>query len=213
MYTQRMVTEDESNERLNNNILSDLAVIEQKQKQKEAQTNDIKNMIRQSEIERTNEMNREIIKARENSCPFCKEFSLLRYATNESFPNPPAAVTFSDKALLLETFGNNPALQMHIQESHENVLSALREKQKIVQDHCARIDKKNWVLSLLKNNTPEELLHAAGTIGQDPKVILCQTIQEIFDAEAEYSFLKSERKRYEEEIKKDPYYKLRGGWR
>ncbi len=58
-------------------------------------------------------------------------------------------------------------------------------------------------LPKLKQDTPEKLLQIAAAGKMHPKTQLAQVVQEIFTAEQEYEFLKDDRKKYEEEMRKE----------
>lgn len=186
-----------------NNILTDLESIEHNQRKKQAQANTTNNNYQNMVRQKTAAVSAGIINAKANFCPFCKEYSLTRHTSNDSFRTAPA-VSFAEAPLMLANFGNRPELWMYIQESHPNVISALQEKQKVQGEHRARINKKNWLLSLLRNNNnnPQQRIEAAAALGADPKTELFQVVQEIFDVEGAYNFLKDARKKYEAQLMK-----------
>ncbi len=183
MYTPRMLAEDKSNERNNNYFEKEAEKIQQ---------------------ERNAALHKSITDAREHKCPFCKNFSLMRYCSSDSFSNAPV-LSFDVKILLLEHYGNNPALHAHIYESHfDDVLKEIQETQDLKADYRQKLSTRINLKSInATGNNEVAYRELAVAYHEDPITLLKQLSSKIKEAELQHDFLKQVRQEFIEEQRQE----------
>jgi hypothetical protein len=151
-----------------------------------------------------------IIDTNHRTCPYCRNFSVLRYQNmDHTLQSPPEMPPSEIQALLMERFGNTPALHMHLYENHrKEIIDVLAKEQDLRREHRQRVDSRDSYIRIIRFNNDAELHRFQTKHRVHAKTELQRVLAELIAEEQRHPFLREERKKYESEIQADPYKKF-----